>query len=48
MTGSSKEALNRLKLDEMPDHLFEELAKDIFDEMDRRQIEQSMTKILIS
>lgn len=27
------------KLQELPDHLFEELAKDIYDELDRRQIE---------
>lgn len=26
---------------QLPDHLFEELAKDIYDEMDRRQIESS-------
>ena len=28
-----------LKIQELPDHLFEELSKDIYDEMDRRQIE---------
>ncbi len=26
---------------QLPDHLFEELSKDIYDELDRRQIETS-------
>ena len=29
----------KFKLQELPDHLFEELSKDIYDELDRRQIE---------
>ena len=29
------------KLHELPDHLFEELCKDVFDELDRRQLEIS-------
>ena len=28
------------KLDELPDHLFEELSKDIYDELNRRQLEK--------
>ncbi|RNA03283.1 ARF GTPase-activating GIT2-like isoform X1, partial [Brachionus plicatilis] len=33
-----KDARN-LKLDELPDYLFDELSKDIYDELDRRQLE---------
>ncbi len=36
---STKNAM--IKIQELPDHLFEELSKDIYDELDRRQIETS-------
>ncbi len=38
-----KEVIAKHKLEELPDHLFDELIKDIYDEMDRRQIETSRT-----
>ena len=35
-----------LLLFQLPNHQFEELARDVYDEVDRREIEQGTVKLL--